>query len=332
MPLISIIVPIYNREQYLHKCIDSILSQTFTDLECILINDGSVDNSPSICDDYAAKDSRVVVIHQKNAGVSAARNAGLDAAQGKWIGFVDSDDFCDPGMYEFLLTNAEKHQADISICGYRSLNENMEIFKKTKAFADITLSGKEAILDLFSLYSKYNTQYVYNKLINRKLFSDNDKTIRFDQTIKYSEDRLLLYFLLKKTDKIISSSSMYLNLCSGHDSITMRRKIIGLTPESKTRFIAYEKMIEVETDIEIKSQIMEKTCAAAVDSCFFHLKAKNYKRDNEYFYLKNIIDKYAKHYLKSANLKHKIKYCLVFFPFAIYLYHKTIYQIKKRVK
>lgn len=112
-PKISIIVPVYNVEKYLRRCLDSIASQTFNDWECILIDDGSPDNSGSICDEYAEKDSRFRVIHQKNAGVSAARNAGLDAARGEWIGFVDSDDWIEKDCYEILIEIATRERADV---------------------------------------------------------------------------------------------------------------------------------------------------------------------------------------------------------------------------
>ena len=101
-PLLSIIVPVYDVERYLPKCIGSILAQTFTDFELILVEDGSPDNCPALCDAAAEKDARIRVIHQKNGGLSAARNAGLDAARGEWIGFVDSDDYIAPEMYEAL--------------------------------------------------------------------------------------------------------------------------------------------------------------------------------------------------------------------------------------
>ena len=101
-PLLSIIVPVYKVENYLQKCIDSILAQTFTDFELILVEDGSPDGCPALCDAAAAKDARIRVIHQKNGGLSAARNAGLDVARGEWIGFVDSDDYIAPEMYEAL--------------------------------------------------------------------------------------------------------------------------------------------------------------------------------------------------------------------------------------
>ncbi len=100
MPEISVIVPVYNCEKYLEKCINSILSQTFDDLELILINDGSSDNSGKICDEFKEKDSRVKIVHQKNMGVSVARNVGLDVSEGKYIGFIDGDDYIESDMYE----------------------------------------------------------------------------------------------------------------------------------------------------------------------------------------------------------------------------------------
>lgn len=120
---ISIIVPVYKVEPYLRKCVDSILAQTFTDFEVILVDDGSPDNSGKICDEYASKDSRVRVIHKKNGGLSSARNAGIDVARGKYLGFVDSDDYIEKDMYELLYDNIVKEQADLSICGIYDVYE-----------------------------------------------------------------------------------------------------------------------------------------------------------------------------------------------------------------
>ena len=116
MPKISIIVPIYNVEKYLDKCVSSILNQTFTDFELLLVDDGSPDRCGEMCDEYAKKDSRVKVIHRKNGGLSAARNSGIDAACGKYIGFIDSDDYIEENMYEHLYDVITKYDADIA-CG-----------------------------------------------------------------------------------------------------------------------------------------------------------------------------------------------------------------------
>lgn len=122
-PLLSIIVPVYDVERYLPKCMDSILAQTFTDFELILVDDGSPDNCPALCDAAAAKDARIRVIHQKNGGLSAARNAGLDAARGAWIGFVDSDDYIAPEMYEALYHAVQSTGADLALCDYAEVDE-----------------------------------------------------------------------------------------------------------------------------------------------------------------------------------------------------------------
>ena len=116
-PLISIIVPVYKVEPYLRRCVDSILNQTYRNLEVILVDDGSPDNCGSICDAYAKQDSRVKVIHKENGGLSSARNAGLDVMSGAYVGFVDSDDWIEPHMYESLLKLMEKFDAQMALGG-----------------------------------------------------------------------------------------------------------------------------------------------------------------------------------------------------------------------
>lgn len=116
-PKISVIVPVYKVENFLDRCVESIVGQTYENLEIILVDDGSPDNCPSMCDKWAEKDRRIKVIHKENGGVSSARNAALDIVSGDYIGFVDSDDWIDPGMYEFLYENSQKYDADISYCG-----------------------------------------------------------------------------------------------------------------------------------------------------------------------------------------------------------------------
>ncbi len=116
--LISIIVPVYNVQAYLRPCLESLVRQTWRNLDIILVNDGSTDDSGRICDEFAASDARVRVIHKKNAGVSSARNEGIDAARGEYIGFVDSDDLCEPEMFEKLCLSLTAHNVDITLCGY----------------------------------------------------------------------------------------------------------------------------------------------------------------------------------------------------------------------
>lgn len=127
MPIISVIVPVYKVEPYLRRCVDSILAQKFTDFELILVDDGSPDNCGVICDEYAAKDSRVRVIHQENGGLSAARNTGIDwvfaHSDSEWISFVDSDDWVHPQMLEWMLHAAHEHGAGVITCRYKTVSE-----------------------------------------------------------------------------------------------------------------------------------------------------------------------------------------------------------------
>ena len=166
-PLLSIIVPVYDVERYLPKCIGSILAQTFTDFELILVEDGSPDNCPALCDAAAEKDARIRVIHQKNGGLSAARNAGLDAARGEWIGFVDSDDYIAPEMYEALYKAVQSTGADLALCDYAEVDEtgapcqSMHIRLEKKDF-----TGR----DLLKNATDSTIQPAWNKLYRRAIF------------------------------------------------------------------------------------------------------------------------------------------------------------------
>ena len=120
---ISVIVPIYKVEDYLDRCIESIVGQTYSNLEIILVDDGSPDSCPQLCDEYAKKDSRIKVIHKQNGGVSSARNEGLKFAHGEYIGFVDPDDYVHPSMYEKLIDCIHKNQCQIAVCRFSHVNE-----------------------------------------------------------------------------------------------------------------------------------------------------------------------------------------------------------------
>ncbi len=169
--LISVIVPVYNSEKYLNRCVDSILAQTFTDLEVILADDGSTDGSGEICDAYADMDDRVVVLHKANGGLSDARNAGLDIASGDYIGFVDSDDYIEPDMYERLYNVLTEHGADISVCSrhmeYEPEGRSVS-WAKEKSLMDLTA---EQAMKMMISNSDFNVA-VWDKLYKAELFSD----------------------------------------------------------------------------------------------------------------------------------------------------------------
>ena len=193
-PKISIIVPIYKVEKYLKQCLDSILNQTYQNMEIILVDDGSPDGCGMICDAYAAKDDRFRVIHQTNDGVAAARNAGLAAATGEWIGWVDADDWLEPDMFEYLLENALSANADICICGRFE-----ELRRRTSHFG---ITEKKLMNQAEALYALLEERYMdsalYDKLWRRELFRD----IRFPAGRTY-EDLATLYRLFTKAEWIM---------------------------------------------------------------------------------------------------------------------------------
>ena len=189
---ISIIVPVYNVEPYLKKCLNSLLAQTYRDLEIILVDDGSPDICGQICDDYASRDSRIRVIHKTNGGLSDARNAGLEIATGDYIGFVDSDDWIEPDMFEYLLDGLLKTNSNISICNVINSEDRRAVIKKTpyKVY-----SREEA---LYELLSDRMENYAWNKLYARSLWND----VRYPKGRNF-EDVLTIYKTFMRADKIV---------------------------------------------------------------------------------------------------------------------------------
>lgn len=186
--MISVIIPIYNVEKYLPKCIESILNQTYTNLEIILINDGSTDNCKKICDNYAKIDSRIIAIHKKNGGVSSARNIGLDICKGNYISFIDPDDYINPNMYEKMINIAISKKIDIVSCNYEKINSN----GNTKSFFhpenDELITDKNLLLEKVFQYKNFD-MVIFNKLYKSYIF----KTTRFPLNVNLGEDLHLLY-------------------------------------------------------------------------------------------------------------------------------------------
>lgn len=200
MHLISIIVPIYNVEKYLNKCIDSIINQTYKNIEIILINDGSEDNSGKICDKYAKEDSRIKVIHKKNGGLSDARNVGIDASQGDYIAFIDSDDWVDLYMIERLYNLIIQHKADIVQGDYIEVYDEDNILKNiTKE--EINFYNSNQMLEYLYGEKYVKTVVVWNKLYKKELFDQ----IRFPKG-RLHEDEFTTYKVIHRANTIIDSN------------------------------------------------------------------------------------------------------------------------------
>jgi len=218
-PLISVIVPVYNVKPYLPKCLDSICGQTYTNLEIIVVDDGSTDGSGIICDEYAAKDSRIKVIHQENGGLSVARNKGLDVATGEYIAFVDSDDWIDREMYKELYENLVKQGVDISMCSYIQHYPNRSRAKCNSGKTHVW-TGREAIRELIA--GKRVATMVWDKLYNKSLFDE----IRFPDG-KIFEDAAIIYKLFAKSGKVSQVEKPYYHYLSRQGSIINQKLYDG---------------------------------------------------------------------------------------------------------
>lgn len=199
--MISIIVPVYNVEKYLKKCVDSILAQNFCDIEVLLVDDGSTDLCPELCDDYVRQDERVRVIHKKNGGLSDARNAGIDAAKGDLLAFVDGDDYIAPQMFDVLYENIIQTDADISVCDFIRVKENdIVLINDTN---NIRTSDYPYFLnDLFESSVKVVLTVAWNKLYKKAVFDG----VRYPVG-RYHEDEAVIHRLLVNCSKIVYTDS-----------------------------------------------------------------------------------------------------------------------------
>ena len=233
--LVSVIVPVYNTREYLEQCMTSLLSQTYGNVQIILVDDGSTDGSDSICDAFAARDSRIQVIHQKNQGVSVARNRGLEKAQGEWVVFVDSDDFLPSTSLESLV-NAN---ADLAIGGITELDESGNYLETSSQFPFQILSQKHALEMLFDESLWGYQGYLCNKSYKLQIIRQHG--IQFDPSVKYNEDRLFIveYLLHCITVAIIPQMVYYYRMSTGS---ALGQIKVSFKPAMLTELDAFEKM------------------------------------------------------------------------------------------
>ncbi len=203
--MISIIVPVYNSDKFLKRCLESIVSQIYTDLEIILIDDGSTDQSSLICDEFAAQDERIVVVHKKNEGVVKTRNLGLEIAKGEFIGFIDSDDYILPDMYQYLIDIMDSTGADIACCGisrrYKKSNKKFD----TKSFSGTRIYDKEEALYRFQLGDDISVT-VWNKIFKASVL----KELEFENYGRLDDARFVCKAIEKSDLVAFGSEAKYI--------------------------------------------------------------------------------------------------------------------------
>ena len=309
---ISIIIPIYNVEKYLNRCIDSIINQTYINLEIILVDDGSTDNCPKICDEYAKKDSRIKVIHKKNGGVSSARNSGIINSSGEYIGFIDPDDYIEPTMYEELLYNLKKTNTKISMCGYSEVKNGKVV--KSYTYNNQIISSEQAIKDMFN-GTFMGT--VCNKLFMKKLIL-NEKNILFNKNVHLWEDMLFLCEVLEPNLNISVCSNLLYNYATISSSICHsinEKKLSVLMAMDLIDKLCVDKFPNLIDDFKI-------TCIEQKIRTLIELKQLSNSKDKNHILE---LEKFVKENLKYCNTKSKLKGLLA-------IYFPNIYILLKNTK
>ncbi|WP_099330929.1 glycosyltransferase family 2 protein [Priestia aryabhattai] len=300
MPAISIIVPIYNVEKYLHKCVDSILDQTFKDFELILVNDGSPDNCGEICNEYSRKDPRVKVIHKKNGGLSDARNAGIDIAEGDYIGFVDSDDWIEPDMYEILFNMCKTNNCEIGSCTYAIYHQNKRIINESHP---LTVHNNKQAMEAMLNDELYN-EVVCTKLFKRSLFNG----LRFTLGIIH-EDTAFTYKAIHKCEKICFIGVPKYNYIKRDDSIMANTKK-NVRIDS---VLIYEEMYQfIKNDYPQLCDLVAlklTNCSMLALNLMINSNSSNYK--TTYYKVVNIMNNYFFRTIKLKNYPFSVKLLLV---------------------
>lgn len=313
-PLISIIVPVYNIDNFLSKCLESIINQTYRYLEVILIDDGSTDKSGQICDQYKLLDSRIKVYHKKNEGVSVARNLGLEQATGDYIGFVDGDDYISSDMYEFLLSLIMQHDADIASCSYYIVNDG-RLSEGKGTNKEHVLDNKQGIIKCIKKQDFFGS--IWTNLYKRSCISN----LKFEPRLKRSEDYYFNFLAFCNSRKAVhqgipkyyyvsrqdSATKDYVNL----DTIFIARSILA---------VIKEKFPQLEPVAHYRD-IVETISALYILEAFKGASIKTGYNKND---LLDYLEKYNGKTWSNPHVPRKYKYLLAAKRFNNFLFLKAI--------
>jgi len=267
--LVSIIIPVYNSEQYLHQCIESIINQSYKNIEVILIDDGSTDNSGRICDKYAQNDKRVRVIHTKNNGPASARNGGIKHLKGEFLFFIDSDDFIENNAISLLMENYNQTNADIIIGDFKKVNDNNPNSGHNRVFPDSKLLTKQDIIDYTRWYLKKPNKFPlfahsWGRLFRSSIVKNN--SIYFDADLRTFEDVAFNFDYLNHTNKVFFKKKIIYNHLV-HNNYISATMAIGANPKKLFGYkIALTKIKDFLKNCNSKVDIKKETGHANV--CF----------------------------------------------------------------
>ena len=319
--MISIIIPVYKTEKYLKRCIESALNQTYQKLEIILVDDGSPDECPRICDEYAQKDNRIKVIHKENGGVSSARNIALDVAKGKYITFLDSDDFFEQEACEILYKTAIQHNADVVTCGMtmRYSNSSTDVYHENKIYKNNAC--------LYAYLADEIRPEVWAKLFKRTLFDG----IRFDKNISYGEDMLLNFKVISKSKYIVNIKDCLYNYEQQNESAATTSYI------TEARIMSYRITKHILEQSKKSNELIDIATWRHVRGLFAILTRIILGEENKLFdrYFDEIVDEillYIKTILTSKKYSLKYKYGVFILKNCKWVYVYLIRQLKNSSK
>ena len=319
MEKISVIIPVFNVEKYLNNCINSIVNQTYKNLEIILVDDGSTDSSGELCDNWALKDNRIIVIHQKNSGVSVARNVGLKASTGNFISFIDSDDEIECDMYSFLIDLILTYNSDISHCGYKRLNERGEVIKECSGTHKIMIHTYiKAISNMIE--GKYFSGSLWNKLYKKKTIGN----CFFEKRLKNNEDILFNVMVFQRAHKIVfgdetkycyyerkssACNNMNYDIKINNGILATEIMIKGCT-NPQLYSIFYKRLFLIKSGA-FRNRLIDPSCCSLDYDGLRHYIKSNYRN------------------IKGLTLKYKINYFMMMYMPNIY---KFIYKVYDRIR
>ena len=322
--LISVIVPIYKVEPYLHRCIESIIAQTYRNLEIILVDDGSPDRCPEICDEFAQKDTRVKVFHKENGGLSDARNYGIQNSTGDYIGFVDSDDFIHENFYKKLLDMIKEHDADISICNMLRFKDYKEVLVNELLNCDsVVLTSIEALKALFTA-KDYGSVMAWNKLYKASLFKDHNI---FYPINRIHEDNYTTYKLFYYSDKIVYTYDKLYYYLQRSTSIMgnsdLKNRMDGLVAAEETISFIDSKLPVLKNEVRANYVLSNMTILNYMIE--YGIEDEKIKKQ----LIRNILSICRnKQVIKSLPIKHQCSVLLL--KISLFLYSKFTYIYLKR--
>ncbi len=323
--LISVIVPIYNVESYLNRCVESLVKQTYQNIEIILVDDGSTDNSGILCEKWASKDERIQVIHTENRGLSAARNAGINSAKGKYLYFIDSDDWVEYDILEVLSENMKTYRVDLSSCGIKEDYGEQELkVEKDRKWIEVT--QKQMFHEI--LCNRYVYGYVWNKLFKTELVEN----LRFDEELFSQEDMDFTMRYLERCKNSVYTESEYYHYRQRTTSMTSE---VGYSPRKLSIAEVYKRAISVyEKYCPEDLHIVERNYLKININIIGRMKISNFRDVQIEKELKNNIAQYYKKVLteKKNSIGVKINIILTAcFPKIMLMIKQKVLQKRRNI-